>query len=70
MPGKFFVVYSIMFLWVVFMGTACDQKKPDLKVDHITLAPTVVAPKLVKIRIAVGIIISWNLLNKCGMIEN
>jgi subtilase family serine protease len=40
MPGKYYVHCSIMFLLLVFMGTACDQKKPDLEVDHITLTPT------------------------------
>lgn len=40
MPGKFCIFCSIMLLLLVFMGTACDQKKPDLKVDHITLTPT------------------------------
>jgi hypothetical protein len=39
MPGKCYAIFSIMFLLLVFMGTACDQKKPDLKVDHITLTP-------------------------------
>lgn len=40
MPGKFYVICSIILLLLVLMGTACDQKKPDLEVDHITLTPT------------------------------
>lgn len=39
MTKKLFVSFSVMFLFLVFMGTACMQKKPDLTVEDITITP-------------------------------
>jgi hypothetical protein len=40
MAKKLFVSVSVMFLFLIFMAPGCDQKKPDLVVDNITLTPT------------------------------
>ena len=40
MSKKIYVSFSVVFLFLVFMAPGCDQGKPDLIVDNITLAPT------------------------------
>ncbi|UCH97038.1 MAG: hypothetical protein JSV88_09365 [Candidatus Aminicenantes bacterium] len=39
MTKKHFVNFSVMVLFLVFMASSCDQGKPDLVVDNITLTP-------------------------------